>query len=85
MSNIHFDCPHCDTRSAIRTSQRMTRTMREITYVCTDPECGHTFIVTAEATRTLSPSAKPNPSVLLPISQVVRERLMKQLELLPAQ
>lgn len=83
MSNIHFDCPHCGARSSIRTSQRMTRTMREITYACTDPECGHTFVVVAEAHRTLSPSAKPNPSVLLPISQVVRERLMKQLELLP--
>lgn len=60
----------------------MTLTMREITYQCTDPECGHTFVVGAEVLRTLSPSAKPNPSVLLPISQIVKERLMKQLELL---
>lgn len=59
--------------------------MRQITYACTDPECGHTFVVSAEVQRTLSPSAKPNPSVLLPISEVVRERLMKQLELLPSQ
>ncbi|MCD9124011.1 ogr/Delta-like zinc finger family protein [Cupriavidus sp. UGS-1] len=61
----------------------MTLTMREITYQCRNPECGHTFVVTAEVSRTLSPSAMPNPNVLLPISEVVKARLMRQLELLP--
>ena len=83
MSNIHFPCPHCRARAFIRTSEEMTTTMREITYQCTDPECGHTYVVVAEVDRTLSPSAKPNPSVLLPISQIVKDRVMRQLELLP--
>lgn len=56
--------------------------MRELVYQCTDPECGHTWVSNLEAIRTLSPSAKPNPTVLLPISERVRERLMQQLELL---
>lgn len=80
--SIHFPCPHCGARAIIRTSEQMSQTMRQLTYQCRDPECGHTFLVGAEILRTLSPSAKPNPTVLLPISQIVKERLQRQLDLL---
>lgn len=75
-------CPHCRSTSIARTSRELSVTMKEITYMCIDPECGHTYIVTHEVTRTLSPSAKPDPKVSLPLSPHTRERVMKQLELL---
>jgi hypothetical protein len=60
----------------------MTTTMREIVFVCLDYECGHTFVANLEAVRTLSPSAKPNPAIGLPLSPHVKDRLMQQLQLL---
>lgn len=70
-------CPHCDFDSVIRTSMLMTKLMRETTYACTNPECGHTFIALTEIVRTLSPSATPNPSVNLPLSSHVRRDVLR--------
>lgn len=56
--------------------------MREIVFVCNDYMCEHTFVAQLEAVRTLSPSAKPNPAIDLPLSPYVRERVMSQLQLL---
>jgi hypothetical protein len=59
----------------------MSGTLRELTYVCLNPECGHTYVANLEIVRTLSPSAIPNPAIRIPFSTHVRERIMKQLEL----
>lgn len=83
MNIPHFPCPHCGARTFIRNSERLSRTLREVTYQCKDVECGHTFVANVEAVRTLSPSAKPDPAVMLPISDIVRQRMQQQLELLP--
>ncbi|MFT4432066.1 ogr/Delta-like zinc finger family protein [Caballeronia sp. 15715] len=79
---ITLSCPHCRSRVIARTSRELSPTMREITFVCFDHECGHTFVAQLEAVRTLSPSAKPNPLVGLPMSPHVRERVMSQLQLI---
>ncbi|WP_417159551.1 ogr/Delta-like zinc finger family protein [Streptomyces cyaneofuscatus] len=71
---ISICCPHCDSRAIARTSKALTSTMREIRYACVDPECGHTYVATLEIVRTLSPSAKPNPSVILPIVKVTQRQ-----------
>lgn len=55
----------------------MSRLMRELTYACTNPECGHTFVAMTEIVRTLSPSATPDPSVQLPLSSHVRRDGMR--------
>ncbi|MFP6558130.1 ogr/Delta-like zinc finger family protein [Paraburkholderia sp. B3] len=78
---ITIRCPHCGTRPIARTSREMSGTLRELTYMCQDPECGHTYVANLEIVRTLSPSAKPNPAIRIPFSPHVRERIMKQLEL----
>ncbi|HDR8929189.1 TPA: ogr/Delta-like zinc finger family protein [Burkholderia vietnamiensis] len=77
-----IDCPHCKGRVIARSSRYMSITLREIVFVCRDPECGHTFVANLEAVRTLSPSAKPNEAIRLPLSPHVKERVMKQLQLL---
>ena len=70
-------CPHCEFDSVIRTSMAMTKLMRETTYQCTNPECGHTFIALTEIVRTLSPSATPDPSINIPLSSHVRRDVMR--------
>lgn len=79
---IMIRCPHCDSRAIARSSRELSVTMREIIYMCIDPECGHTYVAQLEIVRTLSPSAKPKSEVRLPISPYVRQRVMEQLELL---
>ena len=72
-----FPCPHCKASSEIRTSRMVSATMRESIYQCTNGECGHTFIVDAEASRTLSPSATPDPTVNMPLSAHVRRDMVR--------
>jgi hypothetical protein len=74
-------CPHCRTRATARSSRDMSLTFREVTFMCNNAECGHTYIVNMEFARTLSPSAIPDLSLNLPLSEHVRERLAKQFEL----
>ncbi|MYM70508.1 transcriptional regulator [Pseudoduganella sp. FT55W] len=78
---ISIPCPHCDARATARSSRQLSKTLREIYYQCTDVECGHTFVASLEATRTLSPSSKPRTEVRLPLSPAVVHRVMHQLEL----
>lgn len=79
---ITIKCPHCKSRAVARSSQEMSETMREITYMCINPECGHTYVAGLEVLRTLSPSAMPKRGVNIPFSPHVRERLMEQLQLI---
>lgn len=60
-------CPHCLEESYIRDSEQITRTTRELKLICKNPHCGHTWVAHLSATRTLSESAMPDPSVRLPI------------------
>ncbi|WP_373997288.1 ogr/Delta-like zinc finger family protein [Duganella sp. SG902] len=80
---ITIRCPHCEARAVARSSQKMSDTMREITYVCTNPLCGHTYVAGLEVLRTLSPSAMPRRGINIPFSpHVARELLMEQLQLI---
>jgi len=74
-------CPHCASPASGRTSTQITPVYREVTYVCRNEKCGHSFVVAIQAIRTLSPSAIPNPEVNLPLSRSIRRReLVVQLE-----
>lgn len=70
-------CPHCRTLGRIRSSKELSPLLREIYYQCDDLDCGHTWVASLEAIRTLSPSAKPNPAITkeLPSSQWIPERI----------
>ena len=69
-----FACPHCKGRTTIKTSMPLTATMREMNYQCRDVECSFSFVVQAEAVRSLSPSGKPDPAINIPLSEHVRLR-----------
>lgn len=72
---LHCLCPHCKTPASIRGSREITPLVRRASYECRNPACGHSFVVHVAVTRTLSPSAKPNPAIYLPIAEVTRSAI----------
>lgn len=82
---MRLRCPHCNTISTVRTSETMSPTVTWMYVQCGNLECGHSWRVDAEATVTLSPSACPNPRVLMPLSPyVARESIRDQMARAPA-
>lgn len=61
-------CPHCDGPARIRTSRSLSPLYRQLNCQCCSPECGHTFGADLTITHTISPSAQPNPAIVLRIS-----------------
>lgn len=60
-------CPHCASRSIVRSSRGVTRLVRDIYFICSESRCGHTFVAQLAVVRSLSPSACPDPRVNLPL------------------
>ena len=75
--SARLQCPHCEHPAMRRNSLKITVLTHQAMYYCTNPECGHTFVTLTEIVRTLSPSATPNPSVVLPLSDHARRDLMR--------
>lgn len=72
-----FTCPHCKGKATIRTSRSINPLLRELNYQCHDVECGHTFSAWLEVYETISPSAKPDPLVHIPMSEYTRRKLLQ--------
>lgn len=62
-------CPHCGSLATIRSSKQLSKLVKEATCCCTNAVCGHTFIVSVEAVRTISPAAFPDPLVAAQLKQ----------------
>lgn len=77
-------CPHCKAWALCRSSEQMSSTMRKGYFCCTNIECGHIFTAWLTAFETVSPSATPDPAVMLPLStHVRRDHLRTQLDTAP--
>jgi hypothetical protein len=77
---MRIRCPHCKSWANVRNSVEVTPLLRDMFLVCKNAACGHTFAAAMEINRTLSPSATPNPAIVLPLSQHVRRReVMEQM------
>ena len=82
---VGMTCPHCGWPASVRSSTMMSNLTRQSTHYCTNPACGHTFVVLSEIVRTLSLPADPNPNVQLPLSHhVQRAALHAMLDKAPA-
>lgn len=78
---IMFNCPHCGAKSLSRTSRFVSDLVRDVVFVCTDIECGHTFLAQLAAVRTISPSSKPRQGIFLPMSEVKQKLIRDQVSL----
>lgn len=76
-----FNCPHCGAKSHSRTSRFVSDLVRDVVFVCTDIECGHTFLAQLAAVRTISPSSKPRQGIFLPMSEVKQKLIRDQVSL----
>lgn len=77
-------CPHCGAWASARSTEDVTRTARKGWFQCTNIECGHTFTAALTVLETLSPSAMPDPTVVIPQSQHIRRGVLgHQLERAP--
>lgn len=61
-------CPHCGGQATIRRSEQITVTVRDLTALCDNDDCGHRFAAQLVAVRTIQPSLRPNPLIALPIA-----------------
>lgn len=69
---MRLRCPHCGTPSAVRNSEQISQTVTHLYADCRNPECDHGWRVDAVAKVTLTPSARPCTTVLIPFSTSVR-------------
>ena len=59
----------------------MSAMFKEITYMCQNPDCRHSFVAGLEVLRTLALSAMPKPDIRIPMSQHARAAAASQLAL----
>ncbi|EPR43125.1 transcriptional activator Ogr/delta [Desulfovibrio sp. X2] len=57
-------CDRCKSKAIITTTRELTPQFRKLYCACTNPECGHTFVVNVEFSHTLSPSALDLPDTV---------------------
>jgi predicted RNA-binding Zn-ribbon protein involved in translation (DUF1610 family) len=65
-------CPHCGTTALVRSSRQMSKLVKHASCACLNVACGHTFIISVEAIRTISPPAFPDPEVATQLKQSER-------------
>ncbi|MGL4870023.1 MAG: ogr/Delta-like zinc finger family protein [Aeromonas veronii] len=63
---MRFPCPHCGSRSAIRSTNRMSSLTGILRCRCNNDDCGFVFQVGVEVTGYYVASALPNPAINLP-------------------
>lgn len=68
MSTRHpgITCPHCDAKAIVRSSKQVGAMTRDLTYVCTDDDCGHRFVAQLSVTHSTRLSERPRANVHLP-------------------
>jgi len=67
-----------------RTSQILAPVVREITYQCSNVECGYVCVTQNSVHRTLVPSARPRPGVIIRLGRSLeprRQAILNQLDL----
>ena len=65
--HIRTKCPHCRAQAKVRSSKVITPLYKELRFQCSDMECGHTFVASLTIDRTIVASARPNPTIRLPV------------------
>ena len=69
---MRLRCPHCEWLGTIRSTEVISATVSRHYVICNNLECGHTWRATTEADLTMSPSATPAATVMLPLSSHVQ-------------
>ncbi|QAV22597.1 ogr/Delta-like zinc finger family protein [Proteus hauseri] len=60
-------CPECNEKAMVKKSNRKHKELSDLYCACSDPECGHTFVLNLTFSHTLMPSAKNKDALLLSV------------------
>jgi hypothetical protein len=64
-----MQCPHCEARAIIRSSEAISTTVRELRYVCTDDlDCNFSWVAHMSIVHAVRPSNRPRDGVYIPLS-----------------
>ncbi|MGY5721267.1 ogr/Delta-like zinc finger family protein [Vibrio cincinnatiensis] len=79
-------CPECGEKARIHKSNRLTNSVSDLYCACSDPECGHTFVMNLSYSHSLSPSAKTTSQLAFDLVKALppeaRQQLKQQLSML---
>lgn len=79
-------CPECSEKAIIQKTNRISVTYADLYCSCSDPECGHTFVMNLSFAHTLSPSAKTTSQIAFDLVKALppekRQELKHQLNML---
>ncbi|EKO3922810.1 ogr/Delta-like zinc finger family protein [Vibrio metschnikovii] len=79
-------CPECGEKARIHKSNRLTNSVADLYCACSDPECGHTFVMNLSYSHSLSPSAKTTSQLAFDLVKALpseaRQQLKHQLSML---
>ncbi|MEZ8962896.1 ogr/Delta-like zinc finger family protein [Vibrio cyclitrophicus] len=79
-------CPECGERARIQKSNRISAGYSDLYCSCSDPECGHSFVMNLTFSHTLSPSAKTTSQLAFEMVKALapdqRQELKQQLSIL---
>lgn len=66
-------CPHCQHVCHAYKSEQVTELTRELSYRCSNEDCGHAFKATLYVTCTITLSNTPNNKLRIPLSKHVNK------------
>ncbi|MDH5880400.1 ogr/Delta-like zinc finger family protein [Vibrio sp. S/42/10] len=77
-------CPECGEKARIQKSNRISAGYSDLYCSCSDPECGHSFVMNLTFSHTLSPSAKTTSQLAFEMVKALapEQRAMIKQELL---
>jgi hypothetical protein len=79
-------CPECGEKARIQKSNRISASYSDLYCSCSDPECGHSFVMNLTFSHTLSPSAKTTSQLAFEMVKALapdqRQELKQQLSIL---
>ncbi|MEZ9472765.1 transcriptional regulator [Vibrio lentus] len=79
-------CTECGEKARIQKSNRISAGYSDLYCSCSDPECGHSFVMNLAFSHTLSPSAKTTSQLAFEMVKALapdqRQELKQQLSFL---
>ena len=79
-------CPECGEKARIQKSNSISAGYSDLYCSCSDPECGHSFVMNLTFSHTLSPSAKTTSQLAFEMVKALapdqRQELKNQLSIL---
>ncbi|MFT7680642.1 MAG: hypothetical protein ACI935_000073 [Moritella dasanensis] len=74
-------CPECGDKSRIQKTNRISNSYTDLYCSCSDPLCGHSFVMNLSFSHTLSPSAKTTSQIAMELMRTLAPEQRQELQL----